>query len=79
MNDYSSLALDVRNNITSLKPAMAMNAAYLLTSPDCDLRAEYSAHGPTIGRGSWTPIDNSNFPVAFQKEACHYSCWKPKG
>ena len=19
------------------------------------------------------------FPVAFQKEPCHYSCWKPKG
>jgi PadR family transcriptional regulator, regulatory protein PadR len=21
----------------------------------------------------------SKFPVAFQKEPCHYSCWKPKG
>src|SRR5206468_9025727 len=21
----------------------------------------------------------SGGPVAFQKEACHYSCWKPKG
>jgi DNA segregation ATPase FtsK/SpoIIIE-like protein len=20
-----------------------------------------------------------NFPVAFQKEPCHHSCWKPKG
>jgi PadR family transcriptional regulator, regulatory protein PadR len=23
--------------------------------------------------------ESSKFPVAFQKEACHYSCWKPKG
>jgi len=23
--------------------------------------------------------ESSNFPVAFQKESYHYSCWKPKG
>jgi transcriptional regulator len=25
------------------------------------------------------PEDGGKFPVAFQKEPCHYSCWKPKG
>jgi hypothetical protein len=23
--------------------------------------------------------ESSKVPVAFQKEVCHYSCWKPKG
>jgi PadR family transcriptional regulator PadR len=27
----------------------------------------------------FTSKDRAKFPVAFQKEACHYPCWKPKG
>jgi PadR family transcriptional regulator PadR len=26
-----------------------------------------------------SPKEHPKLPVVFQKEACHYSCWKPKG
>jgi hypothetical protein len=45
-----------------------------------DQKGEYTVSGRLPKALLNLPPDvNSKVPVAFQKEACHYLCWKPKG
>jgi PadR family transcriptional regulator, regulatory protein PadR len=53
--------------------------------PTFHSRSNYAAFNEQCPDGFPTALldlsskESSKLPVAFQKEACHYSCWKPKG